>query len=219
MKVFIDFDDVIFNAKRFKEDLIRVFLKNGITRSEFENSYYTFQKRAQEWGQHYDPKKQILVLRKKNKIDSKKLNKDLDVFMSNLKGYVFSDAYDFMKVFSKKDLFLITYGHVKFQMKKIESSGVEKYFEKVLVTKNNKIDEIMKMCRKCKFPSEEKIILIDDRPEQLEKAEKEKKSILTFRLCRPEGRYSDLICADKDYEAKNLKEVEKILEKEGLVGA
>lgn len=206
MKIFIDFDDVIFNAKRFKEDFIKVFQNNGVTRAEFENSYYTYSKRAQEWGKYYDPKNQIRVLRRRNQIDHEKLEKDLDLFLADLREYVFPDVYRFLESFPKKDLFLLTYGHVKFQKIKIKGAGVKKYFKKLLISKDNKINVIMETCKAYKFSPGEKIILIDDRPEQLERAERARKSVVTFHMCRPEGRYTNLICLDKDYEVNSLKE-------------
>lgn len=211
MKVFIDFDDVIFNTKKFKRDLIRVFLRNGVTRQEFDNSYYTFQKRAQEWGQYYDPKKQIKVLKKKFYIDQKKLEKDIDELMSDLSAYVFPDVYNFISYFPKRDLFLITYGHVRHQLKKIRRCGINKCFREILIAKRNKIDVIIETCKEHNFKEKEEIIFIDDRPEQLERAEGIKRNITTFRICRPEGRYSDLLCLDKDYEVKNLKQALRIL--------
>lgn len=214
MKIFVDFDDVIFYTKKFKKDLIRVFLKNGVTRQEFENSYYTFQKKAQALGEYYDPKKQIQVLRKRNQINQEELSKDLDDFLKDLGKYVFSDVFDFLSFFPKKELYLITYGHEKFQMKKIKGTGISKYFRKVIISKNNKLNIILETAKDHKFSSGEKVVLIDDRPEQLERAEKRKKSIITFHMCRPQGRYSDLICADKDYEVKNFKEVLKIIKQE-----
>jgi hypothetical protein len=35
-------------------------------------------------------------------------------------------------------------------------------------------------------------------------------------MCRPEGRYSNLICVDKDWEVKNFKEIAKIIKREGM---
>ena len=93
---------------------------------------------------------------------------------------------------------------------------MEKYFNQVLVTKKNKIDKIMEIVKKLNFFNNESVILIDDRPEQLERAEEKKNMITTFRMCRPEGRYSDLICMDKDYEVKNLGEVARIIKKEKM---
>lgn len=213
MKIFVDFDDVIFNAKRFKEDLIHVFIKHGITRHEFENSYYTYPKAAQEMGKYYNPKDQIRVLKKRNSIDHKKLGKDIDKLMKDLKPYVFSDVYKFLENFRKKDLFLITYGHEKFQLAKIRGAEIGRHFRRILISKDNKINIIREASKKYKFSPKESVLLIDDRPEQLERTEKARKSVVTFRMCRPEGRYSDLICLDKDYEVKSLREALKIIKK------
>ncbi len=216
MKVFIDFDDVIFNAKKFKNDLIKIFLKNGITKSEFENSYYTFAKKDQDRRKYYDPKSQIQVLRRRRQINQKKLNLEIDALMKNLEKYVFLDVRDFLDNFPKKDLFLLTYGHVKFQKNKIKGAGIGKYFRKTIISRDNKADDILETAKKIKLPAEEEIILIDDRPEQIERAKRRKKKITAFRMCRKEGRYSDLICFHKDYEVKTLMGVLKIIKKEGI---
>jgi hypothetical protein len=216
MKIFIDFDDVIFNAKKFKEDLIRVFMKYGVTRHDFENSYYTYPKIAQEEGKYYYPKDQIRVLKKRNTIDGKKLGEDIDKMMKDLRPYVFPDVYDFISNFSKKDLFLLTYGHEKFQLAKIRGAQVRPYFRKTMISKDNKINIIRQTMKEYNFSPQELVVFIDDRPEQLERTEKVKKSIVTFRMCRPEGRYSNLICVDKDWEVKNFKEIAKIIKREGM---
>lgn len=216
MKIFVDFDDVIFNAKKFKEDLIHVFMKHGITRRDFENSYYTYSKAAQARGMYYNPKDQIDVLKKRSRVDHKKLNEDVDKLMKDLSHYVFPDFYDFLDNFFKKDLFLITYGHEKYQLAKISGSKIGRHFRKTLVSKDDKINTIKKAAKRYRFSPRETIILIDDRPEQLERAEKRKKSVVTFRMCRPEGRYSNLICVYKDYEVRNLREVSRIIKREGM---
>lgn len=217
MKIFIDFDDVIFHAKKFKKDLIGIFKKHGITRQEFNNSYYAFSKGSELEGKYYDPKKQIKILKKRFQVDNKKLQKDLDKFLKDLSGYIFPDVHYFLNNFSKSDLFLISYGHARFQRKKIRSSGMSKCFRKVLISKNNKMNIILNTCRKYGIsPSKEDVILIDDRPEQLERTEQGKRRIKTFRICRPEGRYSDLLCVEMDYEVRNLREVFKIIKKEKM---
>jgi FMN phosphatase YigB (HAD superfamily) len=213
MKIFIDFDDVMFNAKRFKNDLIKVFRKNGINRSEFENSYYAFAKKDQVRKIYYGPRKQINVLRRRGEIDRKKFTRDIDKFMEDLRGYVFPDCFGFISAFKKKDLYLITYGHEKFQLEKIKGARIKKFFKKVIISEKNKIDEILQTAKKEKFLLDENIVFIEDRPEQIEEAEKRKKSIKTFHMCRPEGRYSNLACKREDYEVKNLKEALNIVKK------
>jgi len=213
MKIFLDFDDVTFNAKRFKRDLIGVFAKNGITRSEFDNSYYFLSRKAANKRDYYDPKKQVTVLRRRNQINRKKLGRDIEIFMKNLSKYVFKDFYEFPKFFKKTDLYLITFGHQKFQAKKIEGSGIKKFFKKVIISKKDKIDDILGIIKKEKFSDSEKMFFIEDYPEQVEEAKKRSKRLHCFHMFRPEGRYSDLACASKDFGVKNLKEVLKIIKK------
>jgi len=214
MKIFIDFDDVIFHAKKFRRDLIGVFRKHGITNQEYENSYYSFKINSKRPGDYYDPKKQIKLLKKRFSIDNAALTKDIDIFLSDLSKYIFPDVYDFLQLFSKNDLFLITYGHPSFQRKKIRNSGIKKYFNKVIVCTGKKINTINEICDEYGISQlTEDVLLIDDHPEQIEMAEKEK-MIRTFHMCRREGRYSDLLCIDKDWEVKNLNEVLKIIKQE-----
>ncbi|MFZ2835226.1 MAG: HAD hydrolase-like protein [Candidatus Moraniibacteriota bacterium] len=211
MKLFIDFDDVLFNAKKFKTDLINIFIKNGVSKLEFENSYYSFRKKDQALGKYYDLKKQISALKKIKRLNHEKLANELADFTANLESYVFSDVKIFLEKFPKKDLFLITYGHEKFQKLKIKNSDLKKYFSQIIITKNYKADDIKEVSEKLELSLEEKIILIDDRPEQIEIAKKKNKKIITLRLRRKEGRYKNLICKNTDYEIKNLKEALKII--------
>ncbi|MFZ2193755.1 MAG: hypothetical protein WAV31_05925, partial [Candidatus Moraniibacteriota bacterium] len=104
-----------------------------------------------------------------------------------------------------------TYGHEKFQKLKIKNSDLKKYFSQIIITKNYKADDIKEVSEKLELSLEEKIILIDDRPEQIEIAKKKNKKIITLRLRRKEGRYKNLICKNTDYEIKNLKEALKII--------
>ena len=212
MKLFIDFDDVLFNAKKFKTDLINIFIKNGVSKLEFENSYYSFRKKDQALGKYYDLKKQISALKKIKRLDHEKLANELADFTANLESYVFSDVKIFLEKFPKKDLFLVTYGHEKFQKLKIKNSDLKKYFSQIIITKNYKADDIEDVSKKQKFSLDEKIILIDDRPDQIEKVKEQNEKVVTFRLRRKEGRYKDLICKNTDYEIKNLKEALKIIE-------
>lgn len=217
MKIFIDFDDVIFNAKKFRKDLIGIFGKHGITKQEFESSYYSFGKKEEMRGKYYDPRRQIKVLKKKYVVNNERLKKDLDAFLKDLRGYIFPDVRDFLDNFEKKNLFLITYGHAQFQKKKIVNSGMSRCFNKILICRGNKVDIINDVCKKRGItPGEEDILLIDDHPEQIAEAERVRRLIKTFHMCRPQGRFSDLICLEKDYEVRNLKEVLKIIKKEGM---
>ena len=54
---FIDFDDTLFNTKKFKKELIKIFLKNNINKKQFTEFYY-------DQNNKHDPEKQINKLHK-----------------------------------------------------------------------------------------------------------------------------------------------------------
>ena len=39
--IFIDFDDTIYNTKRFKEEYYKMFEKSGVLKDVFEQTYYS----------------------------------------------------------------------------------------------------------------------------------------------------------------------------------
>lgn len=210
MKIFIDFDDVLFDAKKFRKDLKKIFLKNGVKRDQFEDTYYTFEKKGWETGRYYYPKDQIRRLKKDFKVNTQKLEKEIFRLLLDLRKYLFFDAGWFLRKFSKKDLFLITYGHKKFQKDKIVGSMIGKYFKKIIISKENKLLEIVRVMRVWGL-KKEGVIFIDDKPEHLKKIEKKAKSIKTIHMRRPQGRYSKDKCRHSDCEAKNLKQAYKII--------
>jgi hypothetical protein len=217
MKIFIDFDDAIFNTKKFKHDLIGIFSRHGVTEGEFKDAYYTFSAKSQSQGRHYDLELQIKTLEKSKGIDGKKLKKDVDKFMNNLGTYLFPDVKNFLQKFPKKDLFILSYGQPKFQKSKIRGTGIEKFVSKIFITKRKKVNVILGLARKYAFPEKEAIILIDDHPDQFELSEKARGRIITFHLCRKEGRYRDLPCKKRDYAAKDLTVTARIIKKEKIL--
>jgi hypothetical protein len=217
MKIFIDFDDVIFNTGKFKEDFLNeVFIKNGATQADFTETYYHFFKKDKQVNKYYDPKKQIEALGKKEHINGKKLEKDFYIFMKDLKKYVFGDVAYFFEKISKRDLFLISYGDPLFQKMKIEGTHTAAFFGKIILGKFRKMDLISKAVEEHKLSQNEKVIVIDDLPKHLKKMGALKERLITFHLRRSEGRYKELICDNADYEVKNLRAVAQIIKKEKL---
>ncbi|MFZ2188255.1 MAG: hypothetical protein WAV73_01680 [Candidatus Moraniibacteriota bacterium] len=217
MKIFIDFDDVIFNTGKFKEDFLNeVFIKNGATQADFAETYYYFFKKNKQVNKYYDPKKQIKALGKKEYINGNKLEKDFYTFMKDLEKYVFEDVTSFLKKIGKRNLFLISYGDPLFQKMKIEGTHTAEMFGGVILGKFRKMDLISKEMGVCGLLQYEKIIVIDDLPKHLGKIKALKERLVTFHIRRPEGRYRDLACKYVDYEVKNLKEVIGIIKKEKL---
>jgi hypothetical protein len=212
MKIFIDFDDTLFCTKDFKKDLIGLFFRQGITKKAFDASYQIVIGDATSCKVCYNPKKQIALLQKNYSFDGKKLEKELALFLKDLRRYVFTDSLAFLGNFKKKELFLVTYGNIEMQTAKLHGAGLEKYFSKLIIAEKSKATGISKFIRQ-KKASTEKMYFLDDRTEYIFEVKKKFPEIITFLMQRSAGRYTDK--ADKycDFTAKNLGQVLKIIQK------
>lgn len=217
MKIFIDFDDVLFETKKFVNDFDSIFIGNGISKDKIKEFSKSLSETSKCKKTPYSLEREINFFKKTIDLDYDKLSGDAESFMENLKKYVFSDVDSFLKSFPKKDLYLLSYGDVNFQKKKIINSGIGKYFGKIIISEDNKLDVISKIYKDYKFSKNEKIILIDDRVENLEKIEKKHREIITFLMLRPERRHKKPVRSKIiDFKVKNLKEAAKIIKKEKL---
>lgn len=212
MKIFIDFDDVVFNTKQFKNDLAEVFFNHGISRDIYEKSYYDPNDKRSI--RTYDPKTQILRIKNSVDFDKHELLNSIKVFMEDTSNYVFEDFFSFVKKYDQKNVYVVSYGDIKFQEEKINSSGIKKYVDNIFITDRLKSSIVGDFLEENKNMQAEKIFFIDDRTEQIQDVKKKNPNVATMFLKRPEGRYQDMkkdqYC---DFEVHNLQEAQEIIEK------
>ena len=208
MKIFIDFDDVIFNTKRFRADFQNIFSQFGVTEDVFTDNYYNYSPNKKNY-----PIKTYLLekhLEKINQVVSLArpiIEKCLQAFLKDTRKYVFSDVESFLKNFSPSELFLISHGQQDFQRKKIKNAQLEKYFSAIKISSGQKSQDICPWVKKGK----ESKFFLDDRVHYLEEVKKCLPEIATILIQRPEGRYQDIRNRYCDFTAKNLKEALKII--------
>jgi len=207
MKIIIDFDDVLFNTARFKEELARVFAKNNVPEKEFKHSYDACAKNIGNGLVRRNVYAQIVFLEEKLGIGGEKLRKGLDDFLSDTSRFVFPDAGEFFSWFKKEDLILFSFGGSDFEKKKIMNSGLAPFFGRIILTGETKsIGEIG-------LAIGEKFIFIDDRTEHIENIKNEMPACATILLKRKEGRYDSPKTKYVDFEAGNLTEADRIIKK------
>lgn len=211
MKVFIDFDDVLFNTKRFIKDIKVVFRRHGISDNIFNETYKNanrFSGKIDGGMRTYDPSFQFKKIKEKIKIDTKLLENDFKIFKKDTSKYIFSDTDFFLGKMRKKDIFILSFGTNKFQKEKINNSKIKKYFSKVIITgcaeKGKAIEKIIK-------ESKEAFYFIDDRVKFLEEVKIRYPFAKTFLVKRKEGRYKDKKNKYCDFSVNNLKQVSKII--------
>jgi len=212
MKIFIDFDDVLFNTKVFKNDIQNVFERNGISEKVF-NRYYKDDsvKKGDEKIRKYDPKEQIKRIKKAG-FETKKIEKEIVRLLGNTRKYLFADGIDFLKKLKKEELYIVSFGDKKFQGEKINNSGIVKYFRKILIVDVSKAVGIRKILSKKNIEPGEALIFLDDRVKFLKDIKKSYPGMVTFHMVRGEGRFLDKNNKYCDFQVKDFREVIKILE-------
>ena len=210
MKIFIDFDDVLFNTKLFYEGIKNVFFENGISEEVFKK-YYKDPETEKKRGiiQKYNPYKQIEKIGKTG-INTKKLKRDFSDFIKNTSQYIFEDGIEFLKKVKNEDLYIISYGDKKFQNEKIINSGISKYFKRILIAETTKAAAIRKILNK-KTKEGEALIFIDDRERFLRNIKESYPGMVTFLFNNSLGRYNDEKTGHCDFKVKNFNEVLKII--------
>ena len=193
---FIDFDDTLFNTKKFKDDLLKVFFNNGVTEKQFKDSYYCIDS---DLKPKYSPYLQIKKLEGELELDGKKLRSEFDIFIKKTKKYLFDDSMSFLKKIKKDSnyLVLLSYGECLFQKMKIDNSGVGKFFDQIIVTDEPKLNVILSHKKIDYF---DKVFFVEDHPEQLDKAMRKLESqerkfsekIEIIKISRSDGRYSKI---------------------------
>ena len=209
MKVFIDFDDVLFYSKKFIQDEKKIFRKYKISEELFQKHYYQYRKdKKGNLIRIYNLKKQLRGIKKEKKMDIEPIRKELEVFLKDTGKYIFNDVENFLKKFEKKNLFIISYSKTDFQKNKIKNSGISKYFKKIIITDEKKF-KVLKRIIDTEKIKEEEIFFLEDRVDYIAGVKNEIPWVKTILVRRPQGRYKDEVLACCDFRIKNLKEAGK----------
>lgn len=208
LKILIDFDDALFFTEAFKNEFIKVFKKFDVSDEQFHGSYKAYNSIKHGNISQYDPARQIKILENEVGLDGKALEKRLDKFLANTSRFIFKDVMPFLRNMGKDRLYLVSFGSARFQKMKMKGTGILKYFKKVKVTDKIKSEAIAGLVGRKK---DAKFVFIDDRMDQIEPVKKAYPECVTILLRRKEGRYQHKKNKSADFEAGNLKEIEKIL--------
>lgn len=156
MKLIFDFDDTIFDTKRFKyEYFFKCLEKYGISSEKFEESYLAQRKKDKV----YDLNTHLSELI--SKINPPITPNDV---ISNIKkdmqDYIFPEFKSVSNTYGKDNIFIITHGEINFQQLKIDASRIGDYVARVIIVGGSKQKEIEALCAKY---SDEKLFFFDDK--------------------------------------------------------
>lgn len=166
MLIVFDLDGVLFDVKKFKEALRKIFNGFGISNDLFDQTYQLSKK---DKG-YYQWRLQIDVLGAQNlKVNFNGLKEKLEDFLKNCREFLFVETKNVLAKLKKENkLFLLTFGDRELHLEmKIKNCGLEKYFDRIIFAgspfKDEEIRELIET-----HPGEE-IIFIEDNHKAVEK--------------------------------------------------
>ena len=172
MKIYIDFDGTLFNNNKHYHKLINILKKYNINEEYINN--LTKKK-------HY---KNLDTLAKeiidKNNLDKSIINEINNIYSDDL---IYKDTLPFLEKYKEEyELILLTLGNKKYQLKKINSTNISKYFKKIIITNKDK--------SKLNIDYQNNIF-IDNNPHELKKFYNSKSKHL-IRIKRKNDKYSKI---------------------------
>jgi len=211
MKIFLDFDDTLFNTRAFIEDMKGVFEECGIPKDLFDRSYQEIKVSFGKTERTYDFDVHLRKLKESASFDEMCLREKVRTFVADSARYLFSDVADFVSLLRKNQcsLFILSFGTSEFQKEKIVGSGLGVSVEKIIITTDMDNKE---MALKKEVSSDDKEVwFFDDRMKYVESVKRVFPGIRTVLVKRKEGRYQDEPTSLCDYVVSDLIEGGKIV--------
>jgi len=182
MVIIIDFDGVLFNDRRFKEDFRRIFGRLGITPERDRCLYEEAKKRN---GGIYHLRHHLTVLKKVYpRMNTAASEKKIGRLLKRSVKYVYKDSISFLEFLKRRKInaFLLSTGSPAFQGEKIKHSGLAGYFKKVIVvTSCSKSGAFAGIMRRY---SAKDMIFIDDKKEVVEEVKKKLPKVFVVQMRR-----------------------------------
>ena len=204
MKIVLDFDDTIFNTYALANNFLEVYKNAGFQEKEFWSGY----EKVKEQVKDFDLKLIADVLYDLKQFDKNKVKKEINRILEKMDSYIYLDFAAFAKNFKKEDLMLLSYGTTKFQKEKIEKSKIVPLLNEIIITKNDKADDFKNITRKY---GSEKIFFIDDRADQIDSVKKNFPQVITLKMERLQGRYTETKSELTNHVIRNFYEAGDII--------
>jgi len=174
-KIYIDFDETLFDTNRFYKDFLDICLEYGIEKETVNLA------KDELFNEKSLFNMEIIVNYLTNRYNlSNKFLEDVNQLFSS--KYVYDDVIPCLeKLKSYYELIILSYGNYKYQISKINGSDLKKYFNNIIITDKNKstLDNV----------DYKNSIFIDNNPEEIKRF-LEVGSKKVIRIRRDSDKYS-----------------------------
>lgn len=209
MTIFIDLDDVLFDTAAFTIELKNVFASCGIGEDLFHATYIKAREHD-EGAQVYSYAHHLAILDKEHDYDSTKINAAVEHLLEHTKAFVFDDVESVLVTLRDQGhkICLVSFGSSSIQNGKVCGSGLEKYFDEMIIGEINKGESIKTFLDGGKGDD---CVFLEDRTEHISSVKRVCPKITTMLVRRPEGRYHDEKTSLCDFTVGSMSEAGEII--------
>ncbi len=174
MLIILDFDHTLFNTSKFKKELFSCLADLGIDSNLFTNTYHQVVNR-QQGSYDWDINVHLQCLQKDTNFPLEAGKKRIEEVINGSAKYLYSDAKWFLKRLNEDNhkLLLASWGNVDFQKKKIQNTGIKKYFERVILSQKSKKQSLERVIKDA-----DQLIFITDNPKEMKIVIKDSANII-----------------------------------------
>lgn len=203
-----DLDHCLFKTAQFFQIAKKEFKKKRVSEFLFLKS---FQESKIPPVGTWHPRLQIeKIISQKPNLNKRELSEIFPLLFSRSKEFLYFDVSPFLKKWQRQNhqLILITHGRRYVQKAKIENSGLNKFFDRIIITpESDKLNALKQVIRKRNFIN----IYIDDRQNLLISAKQKFPFLITILLQREKK--DRKVKRAIDYQIRNLKELDDLIAK------
>lgn len=206
-RIFVDLDDTLYNTRKLKDDIYKIFEPTGISKEDFVLAYRQAAELSMLGYYNYTFPKQVSVVRARGfDVNKDELVPKLDNLLAQ--NYVLPGAEDFLISLKNicNKLVLLTAGNITFQAKKIEASNIKSYFDEVVQIEGGK-DLILAPFMKAK----ENILFINDNLDENKMIKNQYPTLTVFSMLNLSYWTESDYLESKIPYFKNFEEIKKYL--------
>lgn len=202
MKIFVDFDDTIFDKScGFVQAYKDIFMRFGVEEKNFFDTLHFA-------GEFYTPQKHVMRIAKTQpSVCVEHILQNITQFLLQSQQFIFPDVVRSLQKFDRNDLIILSYGETDFQMQKIANSGIVKHVSDVIVTQGDKSREIEKYIQR---DPDHDIVAIDDSVTHLMNIKQRFFTAMTIHKLK---NYEKCVVQTCDHHVQHFAEVCDILKK------
>ena len=133
MRIYLDFDDVLFNTRTFIEKLKSIFETYGVSRELFEQTYQEMRAESPGKGFCYSFERHIKQLSPHGTFDGESLSQELEACMADTSAFLFPDVIDFLQLLHEAGhtIVILSFGDLEFQESKVRGYSYRTVHRKI----------------------------------------------------------------------------------------